>query len=30
LRDGLEFERNNSPGRGPDMQARLAAFSKRD
>jgi enoyl-CoA hydratase len=30
LSDGLEFERNHSPGRGPDMEARLAAFSKRD
>lgn len=26
---GLDFERHNSPGRGPDMEARLAAFSKK-
>lgn len=26
LSDGLRFERDNSPGRGPDMEARLARF----
>jgi enoyl-CoA hydratase len=26
LRDGLEFERENSPGRGPDMEERLKRF----
>ncbi len=29
LQEGLEFERENSPGRGPDMEERLAAFSNR-
>ncbi len=29
LADGLAFERNESPGRGPDMEQRLAAFSKK-
>jgi enoyl-CoA hydratase/carnithine racemase len=29
LSDGLAWERANSPGRGPDMETRLAAFSKR-
>ena len=29
LADGLAFERANSPGRGPDMEERLAAFSKK-
>ena len=29
LADGLKYERENSPGRGPDMQERLAAFSKK-
>lgn len=28
LADGLSFERQNSPGRGPDMEERLAAFNK--
>lgn len=28
LRDGLQFERANSPGRGPDLEERLAAFGK--
>ena len=28
LADGVRFERENSPGRGPDMEERLAAFSK--
>lgn len=28
LQEGLEFERENSPGRGPDMEERLKAFSK--
>ena len=28
LADGLEFERTNSPGRGPDLEARLQGFSK--
>lgn len=27
LPDGLRFERENSPGRGPDMEERLQAFS---
>ena len=26
---GLQWERQNSPGRGPDMEERLAAFSKK-
>ena len=26
LRDGLEFERQNSPGRGPDLEERLKRF----
>jgi len=26
---GLAFERQNSPGRGPDLEERLAAFGKR-
>jgi enoyl-CoA hydratase len=30
LSDGLAFERTQSPGRGPDMEARLKAFSKGD
>ena len=29
LAEGVRFERENSPGRGPDMEERLAAFSKR-
>ena len=29
LVDGLAYERENSPGAGPDMQARVAKFSKR-
>lgn len=29
LADGVRFERENSPGRGPDMEERLAAFSKK-
>lgn len=29
LHDGLAFERRTSPGAGPDMQERLAKFSKR-
>ncbi len=29
LADGLRWERENSPGRGPDMEERLAAFSKK-
>jgi len=28
LADGLQYERENSPGRGPDMEERLAAFNK--
>ncbi len=28
LADGLEFERANSPGRGPDLEERLKAFQK--
>jgi len=28
LMDGLNFERDNSPGAGPDMEERLKAFSK--
>ncbi len=28
LSDGLAFERSHSPGRGPDMEARLKGFSK--
>lgn len=28
LAEGLAFERANSPGRGPDMEERLAAFGK--
>jgi len=28
LADGVRWERENSPGRGPDMEERLAAFSK--
>ena len=28
LQDGLLWERNNSPGRGPDMEERLANFGK--
>lgn len=27
--DGLRWEREHSPGRGPDMEARIAAFTKR-
>jgi len=26
LQDGLRFERENSPGRGPDMEERLKRF----
>ena len=26
LREGLEFERHNSPGRGPDLEERLKRF----
>ena len=29
LADGVQWERENSPGRGPDMEERLAAFSTR-
>ena len=29
LADGLKWERENSPGRGPDMEERLANFGKR-
>ena len=29
LQDGLTFERENSPGRGPDMEERLKNFGKR-
>ncbi|MEM9622807.1 MAG: enoyl-CoA hydratase/isomerase family protein [Pseudomonadota bacterium] len=29
LAEGIRWERENSPGRGPDMEERLAAFSKR-
>jgi enoyl-CoA hydratase/carnithine racemase len=29
LADGIQYERENSPGRGPDMEERLAAFSKK-
>lgn len=29
LADGLAYERENSPGAGPDMQERVARFSKR-
>ncbi len=29
LGDGVRWERENSPGRGPDMEERLAAFSKK-
>jgi enoyl-CoA hydratase len=29
LADGLRFERQNSPGRGPDLEQRLAAFGKK-
>jgi enoyl-CoA hydratase len=29
LAEGVRFERENSPGRGPDMEERLAAFSKK-
>jgi enoyl-CoA hydratase len=28
LSEGLQFERANSPGRGPDLEERLKAFSK--
>ena len=28
LQDGLLWERNNSPGRGPDMEERIANFGK--
>ncbi len=28
LREGLDYEREHSPGRGPDMERRLAAFQK--
>ena len=28
LADGLQFERENSPGRSPDMAERLAGFGK--
>jgi enoyl-CoA hydratase/carnithine racemase len=28
LADGLEFERANSPGSGPDLEERLKAFQK--
>jgi len=30
LSEGLKFERANSPGRGPDLEERLKAFSKGD
>lgn len=30
LADGLAFERNESPGRGPDLEERLKAFGKRE
>ena len=29
LAEGLQWERANSPGRGPDMEERLAAFAKK-
>lgn len=29
LAEGLRFERQNSPGRGPDLEQRLAAFGKK-
>ncbi len=29
LADGVRWERENSPGRGPDMEERLAAFSRK-
>ena len=29
LVDGLRFERQNSPGRGPDLEARLAQFGRK-
>ena len=29
LADGLNFERQNSPGRGPDLEQRLAAFGRK-
>jgi enoyl-CoA hydratase/carnithine racemase len=29
LQDGLAWERKNSPGRGPDMEERLANFGKK-
>ncbi len=29
LADGLRFERQNSPGRGPDLEQRLAAFGRK-
>ena len=29
LQEGLLWERNNSPGRGPDMEERLANFGKK-
>ena len=29
LADGLRFERQNSPGRGPDLEARLAQFGRK-
>ena len=28
LQEGLLWERSNSPGRGPDMEERLANFGK--
>ena len=29
LADGIKFERENSPGAGPDMAERVAGFSKK-
>ena len=29
LAEGLRWERENSPGRGPDMEERLAEFAKK-
>ena len=29
LAEGLQWERANSPGRGPDMEERLAGFGKK-
>jgi enoyl-CoA hydratase/carnithine racemase len=29
IADALQFERTNSPGRGPDMEERLRSFAKK-